>query len=82
MEQEAKIQFTITANWQREDGSITTTQLATVDRDGCRSAKDGVCNSRTQSEFSGDYKKLWLANNCSGTAKLCGRVLAVIVGAT
>jgi hypothetical protein len=36
MEEEAKIQFTITANWQREDGSITTTQLATVDRDGCR----------------------------------------------
>jgi hypothetical protein len=27
-------------------------------------------------------KKLRLANNCSGTAKLCGRVLAVIVGAT
>jgi hypothetical protein len=40
MEEEAKIQFIITANWQREDGSITTTQLATVDRDGCRSAKD------------------------------------------
>jgi hypothetical protein len=36
MEEEAKIQFTITANWQREDGSITTTELATVDRDGCR----------------------------------------------
>jgi hypothetical protein len=36
MEEEAKIQFTITANGQREDGSITTTQLATVDRDGCR----------------------------------------------
>ena len=40
MEEEAKIQFTITANWQREDGSITTTQLCTVDRDRCRSAKD------------------------------------------
>ena len=40
MEEEAKIQFTITANWQRGDGSITTTQLGTVDRDGCRSAKD------------------------------------------
>ena len=40
MEEEAKIQFTITANWQREDGSITTTQLGTLDRDGCRSAKD------------------------------------------
>jgi hypothetical protein len=31
MEEEAKIQFTITANWRREDSSITTTQLATVE---------------------------------------------------
>ena len=38
-----------------------------------------VCNSRTPSQFSGGYKKLWSANNCSGTAKLCGRVPAVIV---
>ena len=27
MEEEAKIRFTITVNWQREDGSITTAQL-------------------------------------------------------
>jgi hypothetical protein len=41
-----------------------------------------VCSSRTRSQFSGGYKRLWSANNCSGTAKLRGRVPAVIVGAT
>jgi hypothetical protein len=40
MEEEAKIRFTITVNWQREDGSITTTQLGTMDRGACRSAED------------------------------------------
>jgi hypothetical protein len=32
------------------------------------------------SQFSGGYKRLWSANNCTGTAKLCGRVPSVIVG--
>ena len=40
MEEEAKIEFTITVNWRREDGSIATTQLGTLDRGACRSAKD------------------------------------------
>jgi hypothetical protein len=40
MEEEAKIQFTITANWQREDGGITTTQLGILARGACRSAQD------------------------------------------
>ena len=40
MEEEAKLEFTITANWRREDGSIATTQLATLDRGACRSAED------------------------------------------
>jgi hypothetical protein len=40
MEEEAKLEFIITVNWRREDGSIATTHLGTVDRDGCRSAKD------------------------------------------
>src|SRR5580704_13280310 len=40
MEEEAKIQFIITVNWQREDGSITTTQLGTLDRGACLSAVD------------------------------------------
>jgi hypothetical protein len=74
MEEEAKLEFTITVNWRREDGSIATTQLGTLDR--------SACNSRTPSQFSAGYKRLWSANNCSGTAKLCGRVPAVIVGAT
>jgi hypothetical protein len=40
MKEEAKIEFTITVNWQREDGSIATTQLGTLDRGACRSAED------------------------------------------
>ena len=35
--------------------------------------KRWVCNSRTPSKFSGGYKRLWSANNCSGTAKLYAR---------
>src|SRR5580700_9033659 len=40
MEEEAKLAFTITVNWRREDGTIATTQLATVARGACRSAED------------------------------------------
>ena len=32
MEEEAKLEFTITVNWRREDGSIATRQLATLAR--------------------------------------------------
>src|SRR6202521_3543201 len=40
MEEEAKLEFTITVNWRREDGSVATTQLETLDRGACRSAED------------------------------------------
>ncbi len=40
MEEEAKIEFTITVNWHREDGSIATTQLGIPARGACRSADD------------------------------------------
>jgi hypothetical protein len=40
MEEEAKLEFTITVNWRREDGSIATTLLATLARGACRSAED------------------------------------------
>jgi hypothetical protein len=40
MEEEAKLEFTVTVNWRREDGSIATTQLGTLDRGACRSAED------------------------------------------
>jgi hypothetical protein len=82
MEEEAKLEFTITVNWRREDGSIATTQLGTWTAALAARPKIWVCNWRTPSQFSGGYKKLWSANNWSGTAKLCGRVPAVIVGAT
>jgi hypothetical protein len=32
MEEEAKLEFSITVNWRREDGSVATTQLGTLDR--------------------------------------------------
>jgi hypothetical protein len=40
MKEEAKLEFTLTVNWRREDGSIATTQLVTLDRGACRSAED------------------------------------------
>jgi hypothetical protein len=82
MEEEAKLEFTITVNWRREDGSIATTQLGRLTEALAARPKMWVCNSRTPSQFSGGYKRLWSATNCSGTAKLCGPVPAVIVGAT
>jgi hypothetical protein len=85
MEEEAKVEFTITAKQRigvektaaprRRDWAPWTAALAAW-------PKMWVCNSRTPSEFSCDYKRLWSANNCSGTAKLCGGVPAVIVGVT
>jgi hypothetical protein len=44
MEEEAKLEFTITVNWRREDGSIATTQLGTLGHSTCRSAEDVGCN--------------------------------------
>jgi hypothetical protein len=35
MEEEAKLEFTIAVNWRREDGSIATMQLGTLDRGAC-----------------------------------------------
>ena len=32
MEEEAKLEFTITVNWRREDDGIATTNLGTLDR--------------------------------------------------
>src|SRR5271165_3253950 len=40
MEKEAKLEFNIIVNWHREDGSIATTQLGTLDRGACRSAEE------------------------------------------
>ena len=40
MEEEAKIEFSITVNWHREDGSFATTQLEMLARGACRSAED------------------------------------------
>ena len=40
MEEEAKLEFTVTVNWRRKDGSIATTKLGTLDRGACRSAED------------------------------------------
>jgi hypothetical protein len=39
MEEESKLEFTITVNWHREDGRIATTQLETLDRGACSSAE-------------------------------------------
>jgi hypothetical protein len=40
MEEETKLELTIKVNCRREDGSIATTQLGTLDRGACRSAED------------------------------------------
>ena len=40
MDEEAKLEFTITVNWRRKDGSIATTQLGTLGHSTWRSAED------------------------------------------
>ena len=40
MEEEAKLEFTITVNWRREDGSVATTQLGTLGGGAFRSAEE------------------------------------------
>jgi hypothetical protein len=79
MEEEAKIDFTITVNWRRKDGSFARPNWGRLTAALAARPKMWVCNSRTPSQFSGGYKRLWSANNCSATAKLYGRVLAVII---
>ena len=52
MEEEAKLEFTITVNWRREDGSIATTQLGRWTAALAARPKMWVCNSRMPSQFS------------------------------
>jgi hypothetical protein len=82
MEEEAKLEFTITVNWRREDGSIATTQLGRWTAALAARPKMWVCNSPTPGQFSAGYRRLWSANNCSDTSNLYGHVLAVIIVAT
>ena len=52
MQEEAKLEFTITVNWRREDGSIATTQLGRWTAALAARPKMWVCNSRMSSQFS------------------------------
>ena len=84
MEEEAKLEFTITVNWHREDGSIATTQLATLARGACRSAEDVGLQLADAKPILGRLQEIVVSEqlqHCSGIAKLCDRVPAVIVGA-
>jgi hypothetical protein len=82
MEAESKLQFAITANWRREDGSIATTQLGTLDRCACRSAEDvGLQladgkHSRVTTRDCGQRTTAAVLRSCATG------VPAVIVGAT
>jgi hypothetical protein len=79
MEEEAKLEFTITVNWRREAAASRRRNWGRWTAALATRPKMWVCNSRMPSQFSAGYKRLWSPNNCSGTAKLCGRVPAVIV---
>jgi hypothetical protein len=61
MEEEAKLEFTITVNWRGEDGSARRRNWGPWRAALAARPKIWVCNSRTPSEFSGDYKRFWSA---------------------
>jgi hypothetical protein len=82
MEEEAKLEFTITVNWRREDDSIATTQLGTLDHSTCRSAEDVGLQLAEAKPILARLQEIVVSDNCSATAKLCRHVPAVIVGPT
>jgi hypothetical protein len=82
MEEEAKLEFTLIVNWRGEDGSIATTQLATLARGACRSAEDVGLQLADGKPILGRLQEIVVSDNCSGTSNLYGRVLAVIIVAT
>jgi hypothetical protein len=69
MEEEAKLEFTITVNWVRKDGASRRRDWGRLTTALAARPKMWVCNSRTPSQFSGGYKRLWSANNCSNAGE-------------
>ena len=58
--------------WRREDGSIATTQLGTLDRGACRSAEDLDLQVADAKPILGRLQEIVVsepANNCSGATK-------------
>jgi hypothetical protein len=82
MDEEAEIQFTITVNRQREDGSITTTQLGTLDSGDCRSAEDVGLQLADAKRIPGRVQEIVVNEQLQRHCELCARVPTVFVGAT
>jgi hypothetical protein len=83
MEEEAKLEFTITVNWRREDGSIATTQLGTLDRGACRSVEDVGLQLADAKRILGRTTGDCGQRTSAGVLRSCaGRVPAIIVGTT
>jgi hypothetical protein len=84
MEEEAKLEFTITVNWRRKDGSIATTQLGTLDRGACRSAEDVGLQLADAKPILGRLQEIVVSQRTTAAVlrSCAGRVPAVIVSAT
>jgi hypothetical protein len=74
MEEEAKLEFTITVNWRREDGSIATTPLGTLDRGACRSAEDVGLQLADAKPILGRLQEIVVSEQLQRYCELCGRV--------
>jgi hypothetical protein len=82
MEEEAKIQFIITVNWQREDGSIATTQLGTLDRSAFRSAVDVGLQLADAKRILGRLQEIVVGEQLRRHRQAVRPCPGVIVGAT
>jgi hypothetical protein len=84
MEEEANLEFTITVNWRRKDGSIATTQLGTLDRGACRSAEDVGLQLADAKPILGRLQEIVVSQRTTAAVlrSCAGRVPAVIVSAT
>jgi hypothetical protein len=79
---EAKLEFTITVNWRREDGSIATTQVGTLDRGACRSAEDVGLQLSDAKPILGRLQEIVVSEELERYCETVRPCPAVIVGAT
>jgi hypothetical protein len=86
MEEEAKLEFIITVNWRREDGSIAMRQLGVLDRGACRSAEDVGLQLADAKPILGRLQEIvvsqQLERHCEvgrvETSERCGEAFAVV----
>ena len=82
MEEEAKLEFTITVNWRREDGSVATTQLGTLGGGAFRSAEEVGLQLADAKPILGRLQEIVVSEQLQRYCEAVRPCPAVIVGAT